>query len=80
MTISTKLITDLYTLATTDFSPATMARATQRLTGHSTLAMLAGIALARAGELKTALLQMQAVVDPNDPLLNLLNSILAVLN
>jgi hypothetical protein len=80
MTNSTNLVTDLYTLATTDFSPATTARATQRLTGHTTLTILAGIALARAGELKTALLQMQAVIDPNDPQLNLLNSILVLLN
>jgi hypothetical protein len=42
--------------------------------------MLVGIAVARAAELKTALMEIERVLNPADPQRGLLNSILSILN
>lgn len=80
MTCSNRLITDLQILATSNFTPETLARANQRLAGFESLNVLLGVALARAAELKTALMKVQTVLDAGDPQVALLNSILAALN
>jgi hypothetical protein len=77
---STQLITDLHALALAKFTPESVERANTQLVGNRTLTILVGIAMARAAELKTTLMEMQRVVDPADPQLGLVNSILSVLN
>jgi hypothetical protein len=77
---STQLITDLHAIARSTFTEATMQRANQRLVGYATPSILIGVALARAAELKTALMELHGVIDPTDPVLALVNSILAILN
>jgi hypothetical protein len=76
---STQIITDLQTLASADFTSETIERANNKLRGQS-LAILVGIAVARAAELKAALMEIERVLDPADPLSGLLNSILSILN
>ena len=76
---SKQLITDLHTLALASFTRETMERANNKLRDQ-TLAMLVGIAVARAAELKTALMGIERILDPFDPQRSLLNSILSVLN
>jgi hypothetical protein len=76
---STRLITDLHTLASTTFTRESIERANQKL-GDQTLAMLVGIAVARAAELKTALVEIERVIDPADPQVAALKSILSILN
>lgn len=77
---STQLITDLHFLALANFAPESVERANNQLGGDRTLTILVGIAMARAAELKTVLMEMQRVIDPADPQLAVLNSILSILN
>jgi hypothetical protein len=76
---STQIITDLHTLASADFTRESIERANNKLRDR-TLAMLVGIAVARAAELKTALMEIERVLNPADPQRGLLNSILSILN
>jgi hypothetical protein len=77
---STQLITDLHVLASANFTPASVEKANIQLSGDRTLNILVGIAMARAAELKTVLMEMQRLIDPADPQLAVLNSILSILN
>ena len=76
---STQIITDLYALASAEFTRESCERANKELRDQ-TLAMLVGIAMARAAELKTTLIKIERVLDPADPQLAILNSILSILN
>ncbi len=76
---STRLITDLRLLASAGFTRESMDRANNELRGQ-TLNMFVGIAIARAAELKTALMELDRVLDSADPQLALVNSILSILN
>jgi len=76
---STQLITDLGTLASGSFTRESIERANNKLRGQ-TLGMLVGIAAARAAELKTALMEIERVIDIADPQLAIVNSILSILN
>jgi hypothetical protein len=66
MRISTQIITDLYALSSAVFTGESIERANQRLRDQS-LAMLVGMATARAATLKTSLMQIERVLDPADP-------------
>ena len=76
---STQIITDLYVLSSAEFTDESIERANKTLHDQS-LAMLVGIAMARAAELKTTLMKLERVLDPADPQLAVLNSILLILN
>ena len=76
---STQIITDLYVLSSAEFTDESIERANKTLHDQS-LAMLVGIAMARAAELKTTLMKIERVLDPADPQLAVLNSILLILN
>jgi len=77
---STHLITDLHHLASGNFTPETVAKASKVLPGDQTPSILVGIAVARAAELKITLIALQAVIDRADSQLVLVNSILSVLD
>jgi hypothetical protein len=74
-----QIITDLHTLASASFTRESIEKASDKLHGQ-TLSMLIGIAMARAAELKDALMKIERVIDPADPQRGLLNSILSILN
>jgi hypothetical protein len=78
----THLITDLHNLATANFMPELLKKPNTLFGGTLplTLSMILGIAVARAGELKCALGEVQRLINPADPQVPLLNSILCLLN
>ena len=78
----THLITDLHNLATANFMPEPMKKPNILFGGTlpMTLSMILALAVARAGELKCALREAQRVINPADPKVALLNSIVCLLN
>lgn len=62
-----QLITELHVLALANFTPESVERANNQRGGDRTLTILVGIAMARAAELKTVLMEMQVVAGPAWP-------------
>jgi hypothetical protein len=79
MQSSTQVITDLHTLASASFTRESIEKASDKLREES-LSMLIGVAVARAAELKDALMKIERVIDPADPQYALLSSVLSILN
>jgi hypothetical protein len=81
MTNSTRLITDLDKLASTDFSAESLSKAeVNHVGGHKNLVLMAATAYLQATRLRDLLREIQALTDPDDPQLALLNDILGALN
>ena len=78
----TQIVTDIERLAKAEFTRASLKRAESQLVDGvlpATLGTRAFIALSRAAELRAALKELQRIIDPADPQLVVVNSILAIL-
>lgn len=76
---SNQIITDLDTIVSNHFTLESIHSAEIKLRGH-TLSELVGVAVSRAAELKTALMEIERVLDGADPQLARIRPILSVLN